>query len=121
MKLISRLPDETALSLTDEQLSHLKIAIGSGGYSKHKLDVRGTLPIPFYPSRFYFVFLMGRNVRSITRNEETITMMAILFLTFIFLLLSVVLGLFALYILKSVLGINFFEDFSLGLLAALLC
>lgn len=120
MKLISRLPDETALSLTDKQLTHLKIAIGSSGYSKHKLDVRGTLPIPFYPSRIYFVFLMGRNVRSITRNEETITVMAILFLTFIFLLLSVVLGLFALYILKSVLGINFFEDFSLGLLAALL-
>jgi hypothetical protein len=115
MNLISRLPDETALSLTDKQLSHLKVAIGHGGYRKHKLDLRGTFPIPFYPSRVYFVLLMGRNVRSLTRQEKSITLTAIVALSCIFLLLSTLLGLLTLYMFKSALGIDLFQDFSLGL------
>jgi hypothetical protein len=115
MKLISRLPNKTALSLTDEQLTHLKVAIGNGGYRNHKVDFRGTFPLPFYPSRIYFVFLMGQNVRLLSRQEKTVTLMAILLLFFLFLLLSAVFGLLALYILKSALGIDLFEGFSLGL------
>lgn len=115
MNLLSRLPDETALSLTDKQLSHIKVAFGNGGYRKHKIDFRGTIPIPFYPSRIYFVLLMGRNIRTITRNEKSIALMTILFLITLFLLLSTLLGLILLYILKSALGINLFEEFSLGL------
>ncbi|MFT4654024.1 MAG: hypothetical protein ACI82S_001679 [Patiriisocius sp.] len=115
MKLISRLPDEIALSLTDEQLTHLKVAIGNGGYRNHKVDLRGTFPLPFYPLRIYFVLLMGRNVRLLTRQEKTVTLMATLLLFCLFLLLSTVFGLLALYILKSALGIDLFEGFSLGL------
>jgi hypothetical protein len=115
MKLLSRLPDETAISLTDRQLSHLKVAVGSGGYRKHKIDCRGTIPVPFYPSRVYFVLLMGRNVRAVTRGEKSIALMTTLFLTILFLSLSTLLGLMLLYILKSALGINLFEGFSLGL------
>ncbi|MFQ3234634.1 MAG: hypothetical protein ACI9C4_000185 [Paraglaciecola sp.] len=115
MNLLSRLPVETALSLTDKQLIHLKVAVGNGGYRKHKVDFRGTIPIPFYPSRMYFVLLMGRNIRSLTRSERSITLITTLFLISLFLLLSTLLGLLALYILKSALGINLFEGFSLGL------
>ena len=110
MNLLSRLPAETALSLTDKQLSHIKVAVGNGGYRKHKIDYRGTIPIPFYPSRVYFVLLMGRNIRVVTRNEKSMALMTILFLS-----LSTLLGLVLLYILKSALGINLFEGFSLGL------
>lgn len=112
VNLLSRLPDDIALSLSDNQLKALKVAIGHGGYRKHKLDLRGTIPIPFYPSRIYFVLLMGRNVRLLTRQEKSITLMTILFLATVFLTLSILLGLFILYIVKSALGINLFEAFS---------
>ena len=51
ISLLSRLPQETASLLTDTQLSHLKVAIGSGQYRKHKVGLRGTLPVPFFTYR----------------------------------------------------------------------
>jgi hypothetical protein len=115
MSLLSRFPQETARQLTDTQLSHLKIAIGSGQYRKHKVDIRGTLPVPFYPSRIYFVLLMGRNIRSLSRQEQSIALTSMLLLTALFLMFSSILGLVIVYILKSALGINLLEGFSLGL------
>jgi hypothetical protein len=91
------------------------VAVGNGGYRKHKIDCRGTIPIPFYPSRIYFVLLMGRNIRAVTRREKSIALMTTLFLTTLFLSLSTLLGLVVLYILKSALGIDLFEGSSLGL------
>ena len=115
MSLLSRLPQETASLLTDTQLSHLKVAIGSGQYRKHKVDLRGTLPVPFFTCRIYFVLLMGRNIRSLSRQEKSIAMTSMLLLTVIFLVFSAALGLVIIYVLKSALGINLFEGYSLGL------
>ena len=115
MSLLSRLPRETASELSDTQLSHLKVAIGSGQYRKHKVDIRGTLPVPFYPSRIYFVLLMGRNIRSLSRQEKSIALTSMLLLTALFLMFSTLLGLVIVYVLKSALGINLLEGFSLGL------
>jgi hypothetical protein len=115
MSLLSRLPLDTASVLTDTQLSHLKVAIGSGQYRKHKIDIRGTIPLPFFPSRIYFVLLMGRNVRSLSRQEKSIAITSMLLLTIIFLVFSSALGLVIIYVLKSALGINLLEGYSLGL------
>jgi hypothetical protein len=115
MSLLSRLPLETASVLTDIQLSHLKVAIGSGQYRKHKIDIRGTIPLPFFPSRIYFVLLVGRNVRSLSRQEKSIAITSMLLLTVIFLIFSSALGLVIIYVLKSALGINLVEGYSLGL------
>jgi hypothetical protein len=115
MSLLSRLPKETASVLTDIQLSHLKVAIGSGQYRKHKIDIRGTIPLPFFPSRIYFVLLVGRNVRSLSRQEKSIAITSMLLLTVIFLIFSSALGLVIIYVLKSALGINLVEGYSLGL------
>ena len=115
MSLLSRLPQETASLLTDTQLSHLKVAIGSGQYRKHKVDLRGTLPVPFFTYRIYFVLLMGRNIRSLSRQEKSIAVTSMLLLTVIFLVFSAALGLVIIYVLKSALGINLFEGYSLGL------
>jgi hypothetical protein len=115
MSLLSRLPLDTASVLTDIQLSHLKVAIGSGQYRKHKVDIRGTIPLPFLPSRIYFVLLMGRNVRSLSRQEKSIAITSMLLLTVIFLVFSSALGLVIIYVLKSALGINLLEGYSLGL------
>jgi hypothetical protein len=115
MSLLSRLPQETATLLTDTQLSHLKVAIGSGQYRKHKVDIRGTIPLPFFRYRIYFVLLMGRNIRSLSRQEKSIAVTAIMLLTIIFLVFSSALGLMIIYVLKSALGINLLEGYSLGL------
>jgi hypothetical protein len=115
MSLLSRLPLDTASVLTDIQLSHLKVAIGSGQYRKHKVDIRGTIPLPFLPSRIYFVLLMGRNVRNLSRQEKSIAITSMLLLTVIFLVFSSALGLVIIYVLKSALGINLLEGYSLGL------
>jgi hypothetical protein len=115
MSLLSRLPKETASVLTDIQLSHLKVAIGSGQYRKHKIDIRGTIPLPFFPSRIYFVLLVGRNVRSLSRQEKSIAITSMLLLTVIFLIFSSALGLVIIYVLKSALGIDLVEGYSLGL------
>ncbi|MGJ8680783.1 hypothetical protein [Paraglaciecola sp.] len=115
LNLLSRLPAETANSLTNEQLQHLKVAIGSGQFRKHKIDIRGTLPVPFYPSRIYFVFLMGRNIRSLSRQEKAIALSHMLLMLTLLLTFSLGMGLTLLYLLKSALGINLLEGFSLGL------
>ena len=115
MSFLSRLPKETASVLTDTQLSHIKVAIGSGQYRKHKIDIRGTFPVLFYPSRIYFVLLMGRNIRNLSRQEESITLITMLLLTILFLVFSVALGLVIVYVLKSALGIDLLKGFSLGL------
>ena len=92
LNLLSRLPEKTASSLTSEQLQHLKVAIGSGQFRKHKIDIRGTFPVPFYPSRIYFVFLMGRNIRALSRQEKAIALSHILLMLIMFLALSLSLG-----------------------------
>lgn len=115
MNLLSRLPSDTAKALTDTQLRHLKVAIGSGQYRKHKVDLRGTFPVPFYPSRIYFVLLMGRNVRALSRQEKSIAFASILLMITLFLVISSLMGLVILYLLKSALGINLLEGYSLGL------
>ncbi len=115
LNLLSRLPKETATTFSDTQLKHLKIAVGSGQYRNHKVDVRGTFPVPFFAYRIYFVFLMGKNLRDLSRQEINIAMFAVLTLCTLFLLFSTMLGLTIVYILKSFAGINLIEGFSLGL------
>ena len=115
LNLLSRLPKDTAESLTDQQLQHLKIAIGTGQYRKHKIDIRGTFALPFYPSRIYFVLLMGRNLRSLSRQEQAIEKLHICLMACVFLVLSTALGVIALYLLKSMLGKDIVEAFSVGL------
>lgn len=115
LKLLSRLPEETALSLTDTQLKHIKVAIGSGQYRNHKVDLRGTFPVPFYSYRIYFVFLMGRNLRELSRQEMNIALATVLTLCTLFLVLSGLAGLIIVYLIKSAAGINLIDGFSLGL------
>ena len=71
--LLKRMPPEVAESFTDEQLSHLHSALGARSWKKHSLDIRSTFPVPFAKSRVYFVLLMGRNRRELTRREKQIS------------------------------------------------
>lgn len=113
--LLSRMPDDVANSFSDTQLLHLKLAIGSRQWGKHKVDFRGTFPLPFVQSRIYYVLLMGRNHRELSRQEKFMSALSVaLFLT-VLTSVSILFGILVLYLLKSALGIDIFKDFSFGI------
>lgn len=110
--LLDRMPPEVAESFTEEQLAHLHSALGARSWKKHSVDIRSTFPVPFIRRRIYFVLLMGRNRRDLTRKEKQIS--AITFALFVaaFIGISTVLGLLVLYLIKWKLGINLFDNYS---------
>lgn len=114
-KLLNRMPEDVADSFSNEQLIHLKTAIGSREWGKHKVDFRGTFPVPFMKSRIYYVFLMGRNFRQLSRQEQLISAFTIAAFTLLFIVFSVLLGLLVLYLIKSALGIDIFKNYSFGI------
>ena len=113
--LLSRLPNETAASLTDQQLKDLKLVLSSGSWRKHRVDIRTTVSIPFYPSKIYFVLLMGKNLRTLSDEEKNAAFLTSLILIGVFFSLSASIVLVTLYAIKSFLGINLFPNYSLGL------
>ena len=113
--MLSRMPENVADTFNEEQLSHLLTAIGSRSWGKHALDLRGTFKIPFYPWRFYYVFLMGKNHRELSRKEKQISLLTRAIALSLFLIVCVLLGLLVLYLVKSALGIDLFPNFSLGI------
>lgn len=114
--LLERMPPEVAESFTDEQLSHLHSALGARSWKKHSLDIRSTFPVPFAKSRVYFVLLMGRNRRELTRREKQISAITFALIVMAFIAVSTFLGLMVLYLIKWKLGIDLFPDsnFKLG-------
>ncbi|KXI27231.1 3-phosphoshikimate 1-carboxyvinyltransferase [Paraglaciecola hydrolytica] len=113
--LLSRMPDAVANSFTDTQLMHLKLAIGARQWGKHKVDFRGTFPVPFVRSKIYYVFLMGRNHRDLSRREQLISALTLALFVTLFITVSVLFGILVLYLLKSALGIDIFKGFSFGI------
>ncbi len=113
--LISKMPKSVSDSFSDEQLTHLMTAIGSRSWGKHSIDQRGTFKIPFYRWRYYYVLLLGRNHRDLSRNEKKISLISATIFSTIFLTFSALLGLLVIYLLKSAIGIDLFPGFSLGI------
>lgn len=111
--LLERMPKSIQDSFTEEQLSHLKIAIGARQWGNHVIDYRGVIKIFRY--RYYYVLLAGRNRRILSIKEQKIASVAqaIFFIGF-FSLITVLIFLF-LYLIKSALGIDIFKGFSFGI------
>lgn len=114
-RLLSRMPKSIANSFSTEQLFGLREAVGVRGGRLHTVDVRPTLKIPFVPWSFYFVFLLGRNRRSMTDHERYSAALMLLAQALVFVLGFISFVLLVLYLLKSALGINLFSQFSLGI------
>lgn len=110
--LKERLPAELRESFTNEQLDALKIAFGARRWGKHPVDLRGTLDLLGW--RYYYVLLIGRNRRDLTRGERAMSRLATALLIFVFLLFSGMVGLLMLYLAKSAMGIDLLPNFSLG-------
>jgi len=111
--LKERLPDDLKDSFTKEQLTALKVAFGARQWGQHPLDLRGTFKL--WRWRYYFVLLAGRNRRDLSRTERNLSRAATAASLAVFLLMCTVLGLLALYLIKSALGINIFPNFSFGI------
>jgi len=113
--MLGRMPDKVAASFSEEQLSHLVTAVGSRSWGNHSLDVRGTLRLPFVKRRFYYVLLIGKNYRSLSRKEQQISLLMATALAGGLAIFSTLFGLLVLYLLKSALGIDLIDGFSLGI------
>ncbi len=114
-ELLARMPSAVAESFNEEQLSHLLTAIGARTWGKHAVDVRGTFKIPFYRWRFYYVLLLGKNYRGLSRKEKQLSLLTSTLVFSLFLILCSLGGLLLIYIIKSALVLNLFHDFSLGI------
>jgi hypothetical protein len=115
--LLSRMPSKVAQSFSDEQLIGLKVAVGSRSWGKHKIDFRGTFPVPFLNSKIYYVFLMGRNYRNLTRQEQLISALTLAVFVTLLITISVLMGILVLYLVKSALCISFMGGFYFGIWA----
>lgn len=111
--LLQRIPKNVRQSFTDEQLTHLKVAIGARQWGKHSIDCRGV--VRFFKYRYYFVFLAGRNRRELNSHEKKISQFSqIVFISVVVLVFFLFL-IFILYLIKSALGINIIESYSFGI------
>lgn len=111
--LKQRLPAELRESFSDEQLRGLRSALATRSWARHKLDLRGTFNI--WSTQYYFVVVGGRNKRGLSRAQEKLSLAAKAGAITLFLFFSALLGLAALYVLKSALGIDLLPNHSLGL------
>ena len=116
-RLSTMLPSDVARSFSDAQLAAIAWAFGTRRWRDHTVDLRWLLPL--FGRSYYFVFLAGPERRTRARLlrdrllQPIITIgnfiVAALFFTSI--LISI---LVTLYVVKSMLGINLFANFSLG-------
>ncbi len=111
--LLGRMPQEIADTFTEAQLASLRLALGARSWGRHAVDIRGT--VVFWRWRYYYVFLLGRNRRELSRREKQLSLLLQAVFLSVLLLLSTLLGLLVLYLVKSALGIDLFPGFSLGI------
>lgn len=111
-RLLERMPKNIQTTFTDEQLAHLKIAIGARQWGNHAVDCRGV--VKFFKYRYYYVFLAGRNRRELSTKEQKIARLSQALILSIAATFIILLTLLILYLIKSALGIDIFDGYSFG-------
>ncbi|WOC24811.1 3-phosphoshikimate 1-carboxyvinyltransferase [Pseudoalteromonas sp. N1230-9] len=111
--LMERMPEDIQDTFTDEQLMHLKIAIGARQWGNHAVDLRGVIKLFKY--RYYYVFLAGRNRRKLTSQEQKVAKFGQAVILSVAVSFVILIILVTLYLAKSALGIDMFSGFSFGL------
>jgi hypothetical protein len=110
--LLERMPKNIQSTFTDEQLAHLKIAIGARQWGNHTVDCRGVVKLFKY--RYYYVFLAGRNRRELSAKEQKIARFTQAVFLSLAVTFTILLTLLVLYLVKSALGIDIFAGYSFG-------
>jgi hypothetical protein len=113
--IMQRMEPHIAQSFTLEQQMALARVVGLRGGRIHSVDLRATVKFPFLPYSFYLVFLAGRNKRPLTAKEKMIAAASLFLIATLTVMVLCLLGLFVVYLIKSLLGIDLFDNVSLGL------
>ena len=119
--ILQAMPPDVLASLTIEQIEAIQTALAASHPRAHHLvDVR--FCVPLYWTRFYVVFLFGRDRRSRTRavlvdrrnrTARALRLCFVLLVVFLVLLGAVVAVFFLIYKVKCLLGIDLFPDLHL--------
>lgn len=113
-RFFSALDKKTVDSLTSEQREDIEQALCTvNTLGKHKLDLRKSFSL--FGKRFYWVFLFGRDHRRFVRHENRFIALFLALGSFAFGALLFILAILALYLVKSALGINVFQNYSFGI------
>ena len=108
------LDKDVSAQLTPEQKEEIESAIVSITLaSRHRIDIRKSNP--FFGTRRYMVFLLGRDLRSRSRPESKLSRILVTFLILFATLFLLCCVLLTLYMIKSALGIDVFQHFHVGI------
>ena len=110
--MLQRVPKDIGSSFTDQQLIAISDAMQFKNGKLHPLDLRGTFRI--WNKEFYFVALGGTEQRGLTRRQKTVLRHGEILLLSGLSVMTMVTCITVLYLIKSVLGIDIFENRSLG-------
>ena len=111
-KFFERIPTALSETFTDEQLAALQNAFAEK-WASHPVDIRHSFG--FWRWRYYFVVIGGHERRDLTRRQEQLFHLTEMYLLAVYLGSSILLGLIAIYLTKSALGIDLFPNFHLGI------
>lgn len=113
-RFYAHLDEQIAEELTPEQKAGVENAIlASTLAARHQIDIRRSFPV--FSKRFYLVFLFGRDLRRQHRQESTLSRILLTFLLLIAVLFVTCCILLTLYMIKSALGIDVFQNFHVGI------
>ncbi|MUL03779.1 hypothetical protein GNP89_16575 [Aliivibrio fischeri] len=109
----SSLDENVIEELSEEQKESIERAIIATGLgSNNRVDIRKSISV--FNKRYFFVFLLGRDYRQQLRKESPFALLMLTFLISIGIFCILGLAIFALYLIKSALGIDIFHNFSFG-------
>lgn len=109
----SALDDNVINSLSETQkksIEHALIATGLG--TNNRVDIRKSISV--FNKRYFFVLLLGRDYRQQLRKESPFALFMLTLLIAMGMLSVLGLAIFALYLIKSAMGIDIFHNFSFG-------
>ncbi|MDD1783286.1 hypothetical protein LRP49_19125 [Enterovibrio sp. ZSDZ35] len=110
---LDKIPKDVASSFTDSQLLQLKLMFGTRAKAQHIVDIRTVMGS--FSWSYYFVFLLGRNRRDLTRAEQRMANAGKVFFLLMGSLVLFSVAIITLYLIKSFLGIDLLPHFSFGL------
>jgi len=108
------LDEQTQAQLTAEQKQEIENAIVSITLSSHhRIDIRKSFP--FFGTRYYMVFLLGRDLRKRLRKESTLVRIVVTLLILCGAVFAILCLFLTLYMIKSAVGIDLFRNFHVGI------
>lgn len=112
-QMLSRMPDNMRESFSQPQIAALQQAMGNS--ANHSIDFRPVVKVPLLPWSFYLVLLIGKNRRDMSAREQLVAARTLLSLIVGGIVVLSLVGLLVLYLIKSALGIDIFDNFSFGI------